>query len=107
MRIPERGHGRIEPGRFTPARNLPEAQESRTEWAIAVRFGAQYRGQGPSGRLFGFDRLVFSPRIPRHHPLAPSWSRAAGIAARGDAAHVGPDVRTGPVRSSIAARQDR
>ena len=100
--IAERRHRRIEPVRFTRARCLAEAGEPRTERTIAIGFGRRR-----SGRRRAAGPVVLSRRNRRHRPSAPSWSRAAGIAARGGAARAGRDARTDRGRAWIAAPPDR
>src|SRR5262249_45325259 len=90
--VAEGRHRRIEPVRMARARILAELHEPRTERTVAIGLGSS----------FGF-----SLRSRRHRPLAQSWSRAAGIAARDDVARAGAGVPTDRGRVSTAIPRDR
>src|SRR6185312_16900179 len=94
--------GRIEPFWLLPARLRAKLGKPRAERTIAIRLGG---GQGGTGLPDSWT--IRRNRRPR--PVVPSWSRAAGIAARDDAraARAGPAVRTYRARAWIAARRGR
>src|SRR4029077_1398291 len=101
--VTERGYRRIEPLGFAGPRSRREARKPRTELTIAIGFGAQAGGGG-------FGRAGSRPHLNRrnlHRPLAPWWSPAAGIVARGVAVRAAPDAPTGRGRAWVAAPRDQ
>src|ERR1700732_1552719 len=104
LAIAKRGYRRIEPFGFTDARRLAKGCEPRAEGAIAVGFGAEQGGVG--GWRRAARRIVLNRQNRRHRPLAPWWSRAAGIAARDAAARGAPDARMGRGRAWIVVPPD-
>src|ERR1700682_5203945 len=90
--------------RLACPRRLTEAGEPWAERTIPIRFAAEQGGgeQRPAAR-----RTILNRRIRRHRPSAPCWSRAAGIAARDDAAPAAAAARMDRGRAWIAAPPDR
>ena len=98
------GDRRVEPGGLLFARLRAKLSQPRAQRTIPIGFGEGEGGARVRRRVFP------SRRNRRPRPVVPSWWRAAGIAARDDAAraaHVEPDVPTDRVRASIAARRGR